>query len=287
MELFTKVFPSNCNIFLAGDTHEGSTLQHEKGIERLIHALQSKYADVSANYLIFMGDDIEGHQVDHKYYHSETHEPEKTPILQGRAIAKKFMPVRDKILYWHYGNHPLLVHKAGNVTRDVVCRELRVPYGTWSAKLTLNNKKGSTMFKMFTTHGFKSINSAAGGPIRRQSNMKIALKRILQHKAGDALLMACGHIHRLLKVRPHEENLYLIDDGEEISEYFAQPGKDNDSRIVHPDARWYVCTGSFYKLYRRGIDSYAEIKGYDPIQLGYAVVRVRDQQIQDVDEVFV
>jgi len=63
-------------------------------------------------------------------------------------------------------------------------------------------------------------------------------------------------------------------------------GKDS---FIHPDLRWYVNTGSFYKLYADGknVSGYAERAGYDPNELGYVVVRVKDGIINDVERVVI
>lgn len=44
-------------------------------------------------------------------------------------------------------------------------------------------------------------------------------------------------------------------------------------------------TGSFLKLFGQDVSGYGEIAGYDPVELGYVVVEVRDRQIHTVRKV--
>ena len=41
------------------------------------------------------------------------------------------------------------------------------------------------------------------------------------------------------------------------------------------------------KLYELGVSGYAERFGYDPIELGFVIVRVRDKQIVDIDKIVI
>lgn len=43
-------------------------------------------------------------------------------------------------------------------------------------------------------------------------------------------------------------------------------------------------TGSFSKLYIDGQDDYAEVAGYDPVELGYPIVKVVDGRIVNIEE---
>ena len=61
----------------------------------------------------------------------------------------------------------------------------------------------------------------------------------------------------------------------------------SDKGYIHPDHRWYVSAGSFLKLYEEGVSGYAEIGEYDPVELGFAIARVRNQKIVWVDKVTV
>lgn len=112
--------------------------------------------------------------------------------------------------------------------------------------------------------------------------MELILKRHLKHKFGDCLLMSMGHTHKLLICSPNPE-LYLTDDGSQITQKYTR--SDKADGYIHPDHRWYINTGSFLKLYGDGVSGYAERAGYDPVELGFIVVMVRDRKIVDVRKV--
>jgi hypothetical protein len=136
---------------------------------------------------------------------------------------------------------------------------------------------------MFLTHGYGSINSSADDGVRRKANMRLSLKRKLKDKAGDCILMGMAHTHKLIVSKP-EETLYLTDNGKQIKQNYTA-SKHTDG-YIHPDHRWYVNTGSFYRLYGKdGISGYAERAGYDPVELGYILIKVRNREIIAVEKV--
>jgi len=169
----------------------------------------------------------------------------------------------------------------GNLTKEV-CDNLDVPYGTYTAKVTIQGRNNRLMYKLFVTHGSKTIRSYADDPKRRYANEKLTLKRQLKFKAGDCAVMVKGHAHKLLVCEPETE-LYLTDDGKAIQQGYTSWGQREP--YIHPDARWYGCSGSFLRLYLPGMSGYAEIGEYDPMELGFLVLRVRDRQIQALEPV--
>ena len=129
------------------------------------------------------------------------------------------------------------------------------------------------------------MNMQAGSEEQRIANQKTKLKRQLRFKMGDTLLNSMGHTHRLLTLPPIKK-LYMLDDGKELIQSYQQaPDQYVPKMMIHEDLRWYANTGSFLKTYGMGFSSYSERFGYDPTQLGYCVVRVRDGQIKGIDEV--
>ena len=62
---------------------------------------------------------------------------------------------------------------------------------------------------------------------------------------------------------------------------------DHTLDFIHYDNRWYVNTGSFLRLYGHNVSGYGEAAEYDPIQLGFAVARVRNRKIIGIDKVYV
>ena len=266
-----------------GDTHEGTVLQAKDAIQEFINMVLEPYDGVKTNYVIHHGDEIEAFTVDHKFYNAETSN-EPIPLQQAKEVIKDFKPIRKNILAWLLGNHPWALHKFGNITRDVICKELGIEYGTYTLKYSFNNKKNETQWKLFATHGRKGISSTADDPSRREANMKLILKRHLQHKASDAQILSKAHSHKLLILEP-TANLYLYDDGEKIKKGYTKPIVYLEHSYIPPDQCWYVNTGSFLKLYEMGVSGYAEMAEYDPVEIGFAIAKVRDHHVIGVDKI--
>lgn len=192
MQLLNKEFPPNYNVFLMGDTHEGTVLQCKDAIYQTINMVLEPYDGIKNNYLIHHGDEIEAFTIDHKFYSTET-STEPLPLIQAKAVIKDFKPIRKNILAWLLGNHSWALHKFGNITKDIICKELGVEYGTYTLKYSFKDKKGNVKWKLYATHGRKSLNSNADDPVRRESNMKLQLKRYLEHKDASSIIMSRGH----------------------------------------------------------------------------------------------
>ena len=291
MRLLTATVPNNCDIVLHGDTHEGlKTLATNKlkGMLRWVMEEPNRF-------FVHMGDEIEARTVDHPYYRSESvNEP--VPLRQMKRVVKTYWPARERCLCWLNGNHPASLERFGNLTEEC-CAKLSgmdpdddgIPpfYGTWTCKLKLVNGKGRQLFKMFLVHGYRnlSLNSNAKDYEQQQANMKASLKRRLAPKASDCLVMACGHTHKLLVVEPSKK-LLLADDGSKIIQAYLGQG-DGTAPYIEPDRRWYVNTGSFCRLYTMDEENYAERGGYDPIEIGYPVVKIRNGNLVGIEKVVV
>ena len=282
MQLIEKEMPDNFNLHYYGDVHDGSIFSTQSGFNLFVDTLNSKYQGCKNNYAIDMGDMIEAITMDDPRYSEDT--IEGSPVLEQIDFAiNKRKKYKDKLITILLGNHELKLWKYGNIT-EKVCKELNVPYGTYTSKVTFKDKNGGLMFKTYVTHGRKGISSAADDPVRRLANMKLALKRHLKFKAGDCACMIKGHSHKLIVCEPEYE-LFLTDDGKNISQHYTSWGQNEE--YIHPDARWYGNSGSFLKLYREGFSGYAEMAEYDPVQLGWLVLIVRDRKIQRLEPFYI
>jgi len=282
MKLITRQLPDNHNIFFFGDLHDGSVLSFETGWNKLIRAIKSEYEGCSNNYGAEGGDMIEAIAVDDRRFSREKLS-EPLPLIQTRRAVERRMPIKDILLYLLEGNHCRALWRVGDLAADI-CGKLGVMYGTYTAKLTVHDFDGKIMYKVFDTHGSRGINSIADDPIRRRTNMELILKRQLKRKAGDCAVMIKHHVHKLIVCKPEGE-LYLTDNGEKIQQHYTSWGQNEE--YIHPDARWYGCAGSFLKLYGDGISGYAEIAEYDPVELGFLVLRVRDKKIMGLDPYYI
>lgn len=280
MKLLTKQLENDHNIFHFGDFHDGSVLSSKHGWDKLVDMINSEYEGCSNNYGIEGGDDIEAIMVDDKRF-----DPEKLtqplPLEQiDRAIELR-QPIKGKLLCKLMGNHERKLWRFGDIT-EAICKKLEVDYGTYTSKITIKDKRGKLMYKIYETHGFRNITSTADDPKRRHTNMQLILKRQLKFKAGDCAVMVKHHTHKLLVCKP-EADLYLTDDGNNIKQAYTEYGQKES--YIHPDARWYGNAGSFLKLYGKGMSGYAEIMEYDPVELGWLILRIRNRKIVGLDPI--
>jgi len=289
LKLIKKTLPDNFNLFFFGDTHWGSILSTLKGWNKLVGMMHSKYEGCSNNYGAHGGDMIEAITVDdYRFDIEELKKKQKdgetpvVPLEQADYAAKKLEPIKDKLLYILMGNHERKLTNIGNLTRSVA-NQLGVDYGTYTAKITIQDTSGNLMFKIYDTHGTRSINSTADDPIRKEANEKLILKRHLKHKAGDCAVMIKHHVHKLIVCKP-KSTLYLTDDTKKIKQKYTTYGQTEE--YIHPDARWYGCAGAFLRLYGDGISGYAEIAEYDPVELGFLILIVRRKRIVELRPIY-
>jgi len=276
--------PRDFNLFLFGDDHEGTVLRYKEGWEKLVEMMNNPYGDLpeTANYGVDHGDIVEAICTDDKRYDATTTSLNVTKQID--QAVKNRLHIKDKLVCILDGNHPSKLVNFGDITKDI-CTKLGVQFGTWTARITY--KTNSTRhFKHFAVHGIGgTINSKCDDERRRQNYMELALKRKLRDKGGDTLLMSMGHTHKLLICDPINK-LYLSDNGQTIHQNYTRR-KLGRQDYIDPDHRWYVHTGSFYKLYVDGLTSYAEKAGYDPIELGFCCARFRDGDIVNVDKIII
>lgn len=277
MRVLDAQVPPSFEIALFGDTHHGSMLCHEKGIDKLI-----KWAQLSdSHYLIHMGDWIEAIMSDDKRFQWDA-EKDPVPLQQRDYVVERYQPVAKKILVGLTGNHEFKLHRFGDIAKDI-CTGLGVEYGTFTCILRLFCKE-QHLFNMFLAHGWGTFRSNAKDFEQMLANKAAAMKKVLRHKAGDCLVMAVGHSHLLMVVPPTKKQFYLgYGKGKPSAHYLVNDPIDT-TRYIHPDMRWYANTGSYMRLYADNIISgYAERAGYDPIELGHVLLTVKDKRLVDVD----
>jgi predicted phosphodiesterase len=279
--ILNQELPIDHDIYIISDTHEGTILKYHDGLNGVIEKVKSN----KNSYLVHLGDLAEAITVDDWRYSLDVVDMRsKVPLLQYTNATEELMPIKEKILTILLGNHDWTLSRYGDSVKDLVCKMLGVPYGTYTCKLQIRDKRRKKiMYKMFLTHGFGFINSMADDPIRQESNRKLSLKRKLNKKAGDCLIMAMGHTHQLLVADPIQ-TLYLVDDGKKVHQKYIKEATGKES-YIHPDLRWYVNSGSFLKLYKEGVSGYGERMGLDPIELGHCLVKVRDGKVASVEKV--
>ena len=271
MEIISKILGKDHDLILTSDWHKGTVLHEESGLKRLKADLKKD----KHTYAIIGGDVVEAILVTDKRWNPDT-DRKLLPLQQYGEVKDFVKEVKNKILGMLLGNHDWkLAGLYGNYIKDIICFELGIPYGTYTAKFHVGS------YNLFYTHGARSISSVADDVIRREANMQLQLKRRLSAKAGDCEVMAMGHTHRLIVVPPMS-SLYLTDDGKKIKAAYTTSGSSETDVWIHPDHRWYVNTGCLMRLYREGVSGYAEMFGYDPFEIGYAVIECRGGKIKNI-----
>lgn len=278
MQIIHKTLPRKHKLFLAGDFHIGSLQCNLNRIEELIRTIQCE----KDNYVILMGDQVEAIAYNDPRYDGTN---PYNPLEQMNIFIDMFEPIKDRIIAILDGNHEAKLRPFGLVTRDIQCKALDAEYGTSSCVVALEDDENNLMYRVYCHHGFNSTNPKSPSYLMRETRIKEWLKSSLREKCGDAVIMALGHVHKLI-VYPPQESLCLATTGNAIKSSYVIPKAINGG-YIHPDFRWYVGTGSFLKQYSLGHSSYSEMAGYDPVDLGYAVVNVRDSYPQEVERVVV
>lgn len=279
MRLLDVSMPDNFNLYLFGDAHEGTIAHYGKGFAEMTSAIM----DDPIGYAVDHGDMIEAITIDDKRYDPDTCKDRVLTQIDTAIEVRREMAEAGKLKAVLMGNHEDKLWRYGGIGEHIAGK-LGVPYLGFTGKLSYRTKGGKLMFKHFVTHGRKSINSAADDPVRREANMLLSLKRILLAKAGDCALMSMGHTHRLMVARPYHA-LYLTDDGSTVKQNYYRTQQTED--YIHPDHRWYVNTGSFYRTQVMDADTYSEKAQYDPLELGYAKIKVRDRLVVEARRVLV
>ncbi len=286
MQLFQIEVPETYELILFGDNQEGNIAQSKDKLKECVNYIMDK----PNRYCIHMGDAIEAFWIEDKRYEKET--CISPPLEQMRNFRKVIEPLTNegRMLVYLMGNHELAFQKKGGNITQFICEEIqketRRPfpyYGTYSAKVDLQDKNGP-QFKLFVTHGRKTINSVSPDPGTRRSIMEKALQRHLEFIFGDCLVMAKGHAHKLL-VRVPEPTLYLSTSKGKIHQNYTKAGSGARDSYIPPENRWYACTGSFLRAYSLGVSTYSEIAEYPPAELGYIKVIVQDREVIDVQKV--
>jgi len=225
MQLFQIDVPKTYELILFGDNQEGNIAQSRDKFKGCIDYIMQK----PNRYCIHMGDAMEAFWIEDNRYQRETClDP---PLEQMRNFRKAIEPLtRDgRMLVYLMGNHELaFMKKGGNITK-FLCEEIQKEsgkmfplYGTYSSKVDFVDGKG-VQFKMFITHGTKSITSVSPDPGRVRANLEHILQRHLQQKAGDCLVMAKGHTHKLIVKRPMPQ-LYLTSNKGKIIQNYTKAG---------------------------------------------------------------
>jgi len=287
MRILKFQLPASHELVLAGDLHDGSLFSFEDGFLECREYVLSQ----SNRRLWLMGDMQEAIIIDDPRYDIASHQ--SLPYQSKNHVVDMLRPLGKQLLGGVIGNHEWKLRRFANLWLEI-CNELstdthRIEYGTMSAVLEIWSLSDppDLMYKVFVHHGsFLTLRSQAKDFEQQQGNIKATFKRRMAPLMSDCLVMAAGHTHRLMVVPP-TERLYLYSANDKLQQGYLTQG--NNGEYINPDQRWYVNTGSFYKLYaaREGHDGiphsgYAEQRGYEPMEIGFASLVCHDHKLREI-----
>lgn len=289
MRLISCSLPPDHKIYWLGDTHEGYSAQYTQGLVETIDEI----ARNDDAYWVHMGDICETLTPDNPFYDPivlkkdpEYKDAPSVPYVQAMQAAKMFAPIQHKCLFVLQGNHERRARRWGDLAY-IFAKEMKIPhlYGGYTCKLSVhdNRKSNRLMYKTFQFHGRSIPQTRAGSERQRRANREASLQRVLAPLAGDCVIMAMGHTHHLLVSSPIDNRLYLVDQNGKISQRYIKWA--STATYIEPDNRYYLNTGSFVRTQVLGMDTYSEICGYPPVELGYPVSHVESGVITGVKEI--
>jgi len=285
MKTFRKKMPESYELILFGDEQRGNIAFSRDGLNKCLSYIK----DTPNCFAIHMGDAMDAFYIDDKRYDTTT--VMSTPLQQVNEFIADMSPLakEGKLLTCLLGNHEAaLIKKAGNLT-EYACDEFNkistefLGYGTYSSKVEFYDNKG-LQFKVYVTHGRRTISSSSPDPIRKKAYMLFSLKRLLEDTYGDCLLMARGHSHKLLVAEP-EPTLYLTTENGKIKQHYTKAGTGGTDLYIPPENRFYACTGSFLRTMIEGVSTYAEIGEYPPTEIGYIKCIIQNRELVDVQKI--
>jgi hypothetical protein len=282
VEYLVREVPKNFNIFLIGDVHIGTLLHYNSGFAKCLEMLGRPYQGAGHNVAIGMGDYLEA--IDHtdKRFDLDTVDKKAIrPDEQREYFEDKIKPHAKKFATLLYGNHEDTLLKYHDYVRSI-CKSLTIPYGTYTAVVAFHHD--GKEIKGYFTHGRGNISSISPDPVRKLAQLKFTLKRKLQEMAGNCIISAMGHTHKLLVVEP-EPTLVVSHEADDMHQRYITALQDDD--YIPPDHRYFINTGSFLRTFRRGVSGYAEKAMYPPSVLGFPIVRIRDFRVVGVDPIYV
>lgn len=284
--------PDDFELVFFGDNQDGNSAMSLEKYQECIDFIKMK---PGYRFGIHMGDAFDAFWIDDKRYKPST--TTITPKMQIESQVEILKPIVKscQLLTILDGNHEVaLYEKLSRIFGEVegyLANELRkeciTEYpisGSYTQKLRFLSIDGSQMFKVYITHGRKTIVSVSPDPHRRKAYMQFRLKRILENKAGDCICMVRGHSHIVL-VTPPIPSLYLYDNHGKLHQKYTTAGSGGTPDYIPPDHRFYGCSGSFLRSQVEGINTYSEIAEYDPLEIGYLVGKIKKRRFVSLEEV--
>lgn len=276
MRVFDIPICNDTNIFNISDAHIGTRSRAINMWLKMVNMVHSSYDGLppGRNKVVDYGDFMEAIKPSDPRW--EIYGTKHRYILEQKNIARRdYLEFGDHLIGVVEGNHPWeLRNVIGYLTKDLCEEDLKrykVKYLGWTGLLNYVFRNGNTLKHVYH-HGFGTLNSAAVDPEQRKAALHIGLRKKCRNIEIDGChIYAMGHTHKLLCAPPVVENVDAIrGDVVRMDEIITDP-------------RWCINTGSFFRTRKIGFDSYGEIKGYKSTDIGFAILKIRDQKVAGVD----
>jgi len=247
-----KHVPARVCIIPCGDWHIGSVACDMRKLKIMLKWI-ARSKDV---YMIGMGDLIDAINISDKRFSPDEIHPEYYGKL-SRLVQEQvdtcvglLEPIRDKIIGLAIGNHELHITKSYHYdVMTELCGRLQVKYLGWTSitrfRVTKLKHSTSRVVTIFAEH------SLVGG--KKKGNKINSLED--RSNDFDCDVYIRGHSHD--KIATTKTQLYV-----------PRTGKLS----IQERKRVYSICPSYFKSYREGSMSYAEVAGYSPTSTG--VVRI-------------
>lgn len=187
-----------------------------------------------------------------------------------KELESLLEPIKRKCLGIGLGNHELKfqqVHQQRNLQKEL-CEKLGVMDLGYS---------GFFDIVFVRQPGFDSPQTS-GSELRGASGQSSSFRVFYHHGAGFATTPG-GKLNRLIRfMESNEADIYMIGHVHDKMARRQQPIGANAScnKLVHKN-RIGVISGSYLKTYQQGSIGYGEQKGYAPVSLGAAWVRINPE----------
>ena len=239
------------------DIHEDNPLHSSKHLSRTINFI-SEHRNA---YGIFIGDMIEAVLKTSK---GDIWHQTKTPKEQAKAVIKKFMPIKKKLLGCCSGNHEARVYDAvGDDYAEMIADELGIPYRAEGIALKISFGTGNQRhpdrpytYFIYATHGY--------GGARTKSAKAVKVERVATWLHADCYIMAHDHV---VNVSP---DVYLMPDPRtrlEVDKDGNETGFTIGSFTAH--RKMLVKTNAYLKW-----GGYSERGGFPPTDLETPIIKL-------------
>ena len=242
-----KIDKPPLKLVVGGDVHAGSMNADLKSFEAMIQFVRQRHCK-----LILMGDLVEGiTPMDSRFDVDNVDRKMLATEEQLTYIEQQLEKIKGKLIGTYMGNHYGKLAKSIGNYKTEMCKHLDCHYLGGHATIDLNMPN-----RTWVVEGWHGV----GGGYEDGSVMNRQIKDLRKFEA-DIYLM--GHSHRLF--------------------HFPKVRKNGGNFKYH----FFCDTGAFLKSYEIGTVGYGEMKGYDPLPIGFIEINLADDRLPIINERYV